>query len=73
MDIFNIYITNLLGAVVILNWIARSVQEKPRAVYRHSVVCAVQPLEGVQSQTWASKVFDRHLTPVVKCSETQAL
>lgn len=44
MDTFNIYIKNLLGAVVILNWIARTVWEKSRAVYRHSVACAIQPL-----------------------------
>lgn len=71
MDTFNIYIKNLLGAVVALNWIARSMQEESRAVYRHSVACAVQPLEVVQSQTWASKIFEGHLTPAGKCSETQ--
>lgn len=71
MNTFNIYIKNLSGALVILNWRARSVREKSRAVYRHSVACTVQALDVVHSQTWASKISDRHLTPAEKCAETQ--
>ena len=39
MDIFNICIKNLLGAVVILNWIVRHVQAKSWAVY--TALCSV--------------------------------
>lgn len=63
--------------MVILNWIVRHMQAKSWAAYRalrrvHYAVCITGTLEVVQSQIWASKIFDRHLTPVVKYSETQA-
>ena len=47
-------------------------RQNPGLFIRPYAVCITGTLEVVQSQIWASKIFDRHLTPVVKYSETQA-
>lgn len=73
MDIFNIYIKNLLGATVISNWRVRHLQAKSLAVYRvRSSVHYRNRLSLFKVKFGLQKIFDRHLTPVIKYLETQA-
>lgn len=72
MDVFNIYIKNLLGSVVILNWIVRHAQANPRVVYRSAQQCVPDSfLRLFKVKLELRKIIDRHLSPAVKCSETQ--